>query len=129
MSTIEIRITETVTPDNWTESVASGKVKFYRVRSNGTTRHVPFFAEGSKEREEGEWVLEQREEGRTMQDIASELHLSVPSVRRMINSALLADEVDEYDEEDIVALLQEAHAEDTEATAETQAPAETTEAE
>jgi hypothetical protein len=123
MSTIEIRVTESTTVESFAQDVAAGKVKFYRVRGNGTTRHVPFFAAGTKEREEAEWVLEQREDGRTMREIADELHLSVPSVRRMINSALLSDEVDEYESEDIEDLLAEAKQEETSEAVEESAPA------
>lgn len=109
MSTLEIRVTEAVTVANFTEAAAKGEVQFYKVRGNGTTRHIPFFAEGSKEREVAEWVAEQREEGVTMQAIAKDLHLSVPSVRRMLNSLLLSEEVDGYDEEEVAEILADAN--------------------
>ena len=108
MSTIEIRVTQDVTVANFTESVANGNVQFYRVRGNGTTRHNTVFAAGTPEFEVAEQVAEWREDGRTMKDIATELHLSVPSVRRMLNSYLLSDEVAEYDEEDIAEILADA---------------------
>lgn len=105
MSTIEIRVTDTVTVDNFKDELAKGNVQFYRVRGNGTTRHIPVFAEGTKEFEQAEYVAEQREEGVTMKALATELHMSVPSVRRLINSYLLSDEVAEYEPEDIEELL------------------------
>jgi hypothetical protein len=105
VSTIEIRVTENVTVDNFAESIANGNVQFYRVRGNGTTRHIPVFAEGTKEFEVAEYVAEQREEGTTMKALATELHMSVPSVRRLINSYLLSDEVAGYEQEDIEELL------------------------
>jgi hypothetical protein len=108
MSTIEIRVTEAVTVANFTESVANGNVQFYRVRGNGTTRHIPVFAEGTEAFEKAEWVAEQREEGKTMKALATELHMSVPSVRRLLNSYLLSDEVAGYEPEDIEELLAEA---------------------
>lgn len=108
MSTIEIRVTEAVTVANFAESVANGNVQFYRVRGNGTTRHIPVFAEGTKEFEVAEYVAEKREEGTTMKALAAELHLSVPSVRRLLNSYLLSDEVAGYEPEDIEELLAEA---------------------
>lgn len=108
MSTIEIRVTEAVTVANFRESVANGNVQFYKVRGNGTTRHIPVFAEGTKEFEAAEQVMEWREDGRDMKTIAAELHMSVPSVRRLINSYLLSDEVAEYDEEDIAEILADA---------------------
>jgi len=109
MSTIEIRVTEAVTVANFRESIATGDVQFYRVRGNGTTRHIPVFAEGTKEFQVAEQVAEWREDGRTMKDIATELHMSIPSVRRLLNSYLLSDEVAEYDEEEIAELLADAH--------------------
>lgn len=117
MSTIEIRVTEAVTVDNFAKAAAEGTVQFYRVRGNGTTRHIPFYAEGTKEREVAEYVAEQREDGVSMKAIATELHMSVPSVRRMLNSLLLSEEVDGYDEEEIAEILADAHEGDgTEAT-------------
>ena len=108
MSTIEVRVTEAVTVANFRESVANGNVQFYRVRGNGTTRHIPVFAEGTPEFEQAEQVMEWREDGRDMKTIAAELHMSVPSVRRLINSYLLSDEVAEYDQEDIAEILADA---------------------
>lgn len=108
MSTIEIRVTESVTVANFAEELAKGNVQFYKVRGNGTTRHIPVFAEGTKEFEQAEYVAEQREEGVTMKALATELHLSVPSVRRLLNSYLLSDEVAQYEPEDIEELLADA---------------------
>lgn len=113
MNTIEIRVTESVTVANFAESLAKGDVQFYKIRANGTSRHIPVFAEGTKEFQSAEWVQEQREEGRSMKDIAAELHLSVPSVRRLINSYLLSDEVAGYDAEEIAELLNVEDAEPT----------------
>lgn len=141
MSTIEIRVTEAVTVENFRAEAAKGTVQFYRVRGNGTTRHIPFYAEGSEAREVAEQVSEWREEGKTMQAIAADLHMSVPSVRRMLNSLLLSEEVDGYDEEEIAEILADAAEGDgTEATevlpaeapdedeASTEAPAEASQA-
>jgi hypothetical protein len=112
MSTIEIRVTDTVTVANFKDELAKGNVQFYRVRGNGTTRHIPVFAEGTKEFEQAEYVAEQREEGVSMKALATELHLSVPSVRRLINSYLLSDEVADYEPEDIEELLASAREEE-----------------
>lgn len=106
MNTIAVTVVTTdVTPDNFLEAAASGKVRFHTVRANGSTRRVQFYAEGTKAREEAEWVREQRDEGRTMKDIAAELHLSVPSVRRVLNALLLAEEVEGYEPEEVEELL------------------------
>jgi hypothetical protein len=105
---LEIRVTPEVTVDNFAEALASGKVQLYTVRGNGTTRHIPFYAEGTADREVAEQVAEWREDGRTMKSIADELHLSVPSVRRMLNSLYLSEDVESYDEEDIASVLADA---------------------
>lgn len=73
---------------------------FHKERANGTTRHLPTYRLGTPERETGEWILVQREEGRTMRDIATEMSVSVPTARRMLNATLLSQEVEdgEYEE-------------------------------
>lgn len=127
MSTILFSVTEGTTVENFGQALAEGKVRFYRVRENDTFRHVPYYAEGSEERETAEWVLEQRDEGVTMKAIAAEMHSSVPTVRRMINAVLLAQEVEEYDEDEIAEVLAEAFVEPevtTEATNDQQPEAE-----
>lgn len=111
MSTIVVTTAQDVTVDTFVQAAAEGKVKFYRQRSNGTYRHVQFLADGTEAREVAEWVANERQEGKTMKEIAKDMHLSVPSVRRILNSLLLTEEVEEYDAEDIEPLLAEAPAE------------------
>jgi hypothetical protein len=101
-------IAEGTTVETFPTALAEGKVKFYRLRDNDSTRHIPFLADGTPDREVGEWVLLQREEGVTMKAIAKGMHASVPSVRRLINATLLAQEVEEFEQEDIEDLLAEA---------------------
>lgn len=106
MSTIVTTVTSTdVTAENFLEAAAKGTVKFYTERSNGTTRHVQFLAEGTADREVAEWVLVQRDAGVPMRSIANEMHASIPTVRRMINALLLTLEVEEYDTDEIADLL------------------------
>lgn len=98
-----------VNADNLATEAAQGNVKFHTLRANGTTRRVQFLAEGTPEREVAEWVMAQRGEGVTMKAIASEMHVSVPTVRRMINALLLTWEVEDeaeaiLDGESFVAL-------------------------
>lgn len=119
MNTMIITIAQGTTVDTFLEGAAKGTVKFYTQRANGTERHIPFLALGTVEREYGEWVLDQREQGVTMQAIAKEMHASVPSVRRLINQTLLANEVEEFDNEEIaewIAIAAEEVVETTEAT-------------
>lgn len=108
MTSIAITAPADVTVENFLEAARNGRVKFHTVRANGTTRRVQFYADGTKPREEADWVQEQRDEGRTMRDIAAELHLSVPSVRRMLNALALAEEVEGYEPEELEELLAEA---------------------
>lgn len=105
MTSIMTVVTEDVTVENFPQAVAEGKVTFYSVRDNGSTRRIQYPIEGTKEREIADWVLDQRDEGRTMRSIADEMHMSIPSVRRIINAVLLAQEVEEYEAEDIASLL------------------------
>lgn len=106
MSNIAVTITEGTTVDTFPTAVAEGRVRFYSVRGNGTTRHMQYLT--GKDREIAEWVVQQREEGVTMKAIAAEALMSVPTLRRLINALALTEEVDEYDAEDIAALLAEA---------------------
>lgn len=101
MTSILVTVTETTTPETLAWEALEGKVKFHRERANGTTRRVQYLAPTSIERETAEWVMEQRSEGRTMKAIAAEMHVSVPTVRRMINALLLTWEVEE-DAEDLL---------------------------
>lgn len=111
MTTIQTTVVgTTVTPANFLEAAAAGNVRFHTVRANGTTRRVQFYADGTEARETAEWVEEQRNDGRTMKDIAAEMHLSVPSVRRILNALALAQEVEDMEPEDIEAMLAEAQA-------------------
>lgn len=113
MNTTIITVSTDTTVDNFLEQAGTGKVRFYTERADGTTRHIPFLALGTKEREVGEWVLLQREEGVSMKEIAKSMHSSVPSVRRLINQTLLANEVEEYDTEEISDILEQAAEETT----------------
>lgn len=101
MTTIIATITPTTTVETLAAEAAEGSVKFHRERGNGTTRRVQYLADGTAERETAEWITVQRSEGRTMKAIAAEMHVSVPTVRRMINALLLTWEVEE-DAEDLL---------------------------
>lgn len=105
MSNIAITAVAGTTVETFVQGAVEGSVKFYTLRSNGTYRHIPFLADGTKDREVAEWVADQREQGTTMKAIATEMHMSVPSVRRVLNSLLLTEEVEEYDTEEIAEIL------------------------
>lgn len=123
MNTILTTITATTTVETFVPEAVEGKVRFHTVRSNGSTRRVQFLAEGTADREVAEWVLAQREEGATMKAIAAEMHVSVPTVRRMINALLLTQEMEEADTEDLAEILADAAVEE-EATSTEAAPVE-----
>lgn len=115
MSGLVVTTSQTTTIENFLAEAAKGKISFHTERQDGTLRKVHFLAGGTKERETAEWVAEQREAGATMRKIANELHLSVPSVRRMINDLALTEEFEQMDAEELEELLaggQEAEDED-----------------
>jgi DNA-binding NarL/FixJ family response regulator len=85
-----------------TDDKGNTKVDFHKERANGTTRHLPM-PTTDEAKATAEWVLAQREEGVTMKAIAAEMHVSVPTVRRIINGALLAQELAEGEWDDFVA--------------------------
>jgi hypothetical protein len=127
MSTIITQVNADTTVENFFDQAAKGTVKFYRERGNGTTRHIAFLADGTTDREVAEWAADQREQGVTMRTLSREMHLSVPTIRRMLNALLLTEEVEEYEAEDIadlLALVQEPAplAQPEPAAAETEAP-------
>jgi DNA-binding NarL/FixJ family response regulator len=105
MTTIVTTVQATTTVDTLVPEAAEGKVKFHTQRSNGTFRRVQFLAEGTKDREVAEWVAAQREEGVTMKAIAAEMHVSVPTVRRMLNALLLTQEIEEADQDEKADLV------------------------
>lgn len=110
MNTVVITIAEGTTVKNFKDALVTGDVKMYRLRGNDTTRHIPYLAPGTPERETAEWVMEQREEGVTMKEIAKAMHLSVPAVRRIINGMLLAEEMEAMTQREIRDLLRDAKA-------------------
>lgn len=100
---IVITIPAGTTTANLVELAEAGKVLFHRERSNGTMRRVHFLV--GKAYEEALWVQLQREEGRTMKDIAAELHSSVAAVRRTLNDLAMTEAMQESDEEELADLL------------------------
>jgi hypothetical protein len=108
MSNLQITADATVTAESFVAAATEGKVKFHTVRGDGTTRRVQFFSRGSKARKQAEWVYRQRTAGRSMADIATEMHVSIPSVRRIINALLLAREVEALKADEVEALLADA---------------------
>lgn len=84
MSTLTAAVTANVT-----RTGKGDEATYRKVRANGTARRIPLLAAGTEARTVAEGIVAARNEGTTMKAIAADLHVSVPTVRRMINSLLL----------------------------------------
>lgn len=105
MTAIAIQATTDTTAATLIADLTSGAAKLYKERDNGTFRRVHFLADGTEAREHAEWVAAQREDGRSMKDIAAEINLSVSAVRRMLNDLALTEELEDMGAEDMADLL------------------------
>lgn len=105
MRQLNVTVTETTTSETLLSDLATGTARLHTEREDGTFRRVHFLADGTKEREVAEWVQDQREAGRTMRQIANEMIVSIPSVRRMINDLIITTELEEMDAEELAELL------------------------
>lgn len=112
MRQISVTFAPTTTASTLIADLGKGEAELHAERSNGTFRRVHFLAEGTEARELAEYVAALREgneednrEPRTMKQIAAELHVSVPTVRRMINDLLLTQEMEEMDQAELEELL------------------------
>jgi hypothetical protein len=73
----------------------AGELHAYRVRSNGTMRRLALLPLGSTERETAEWISDAVDmDGRSVQSVSRELHVSAPTVRRFIESLELTEEIE-----------------------------------
>lgn len=72
----------------------AGQLTAYSVRANGTTRHLELAPLGSTRRDTAEWISERLEDGATVAQVASELHVSKPTVRRFIMALELTEEIE-----------------------------------
>lgn len=63
--------------------------KFYKVRGNGSKRRVPTLA--GDDLTLAETVRGKRQAGATMRQLADEMHLSVSTLRRLLNSLALTE--------------------------------------
>lgn len=74
--------------------LAAGTLTAHSVRANGTTRHLELAPLGSTRRDAAEWVSERLEDGASVRTVARELHVSVPTVRRMLLALELTEEIE-----------------------------------
>lgn len=105
MTAIAVAATTDTTAATLIADLTSGAAKIFKQRDNGTFRRVHFLADGTEAREHAEWVAAQREDGRSMKDIAAEINLSVSAVRRMLNDLALTEELEDMDGEDLAELI------------------------
>lgn len=78
-----------------------GLLNAYRVRSNGTMRHLELYPLGGTVREAAEYVSDRIDmDGASVQAVARELHVSTPTIRRYLESLELTEEIEdgEWDE-------------------------------
>lgn len=68
---------------------AGTEATFRKVRANGTTRAIPTYPVGTKHRDTADAMFAAREQGATVATIAESFHVSVPTVRRMLQSLAL----------------------------------------
>lgn len=88
----------TVEPDAVAETLAAaaaaGKVTFHIRRSDGSLRRMAYYPPGSAQRRLAERIDKAREKGVPMRDIAKKQHVSIPTVRRIINNLELSRAVE-----------------------------------
>lgn len=99
------------------EALTAGTAQVHSVREDGTLRRRHFLT--AKARQEAEWVRVQRTgqeadeaEGieavtpRSMDSIATELHMSVAAVRRILIDLAITEELEDMEEGDLESLLE-----------------------
>lgn len=72
-----------------------GLLNAYRVRANGTMRHLELCPLGSTMRDAAEWVSDAVDvDGRSVQSVGRELNVSAATVRRYLESLELTEEIE-----------------------------------
>jgi hypothetical protein len=103
MTALVITAPETTTAATFVKDAEAGNIQFHNERTDGTTRRVHYLT-GTRY-EDAVWVQVQREEGRSMRSISNELHLSIPTVRRMLNDLALTEAIKEAEQEELEEML------------------------
>lgn len=75
----------------------AGELRAYRVRGNGTMRHVTLYPLGSTGRDTAEWISEQMNDRVSVAKMARELHVSTAAVRRILLGLELTEEIEAGD--------------------------------
>lgn len=93
---VEPATPSTVLREDLAAMLAANELRAYRVRSNGTLRRVDLYPLGSTGRATAEWVSDRVDmDGASVQAVARELHVSVPTVRRYLESLELTEEIED----------------------------------
>lgn len=80
----------------------AGELAAYRVRGNGTMRHVSLYPVHSTERETAEFISDRIDvDGASVQAVARELHVSTATVRRYLEGLELTEEIEADEWEDL----------------------------
>lgn len=90
--------------DGLVAAAKAGKATFHVRRSDGTFRRMAYLPPGSAARRTAEKVERQRNEKVSMRDIAKAMHVSIPTVRRIINNLELSRHIERGDMNYAVAL-------------------------
>jgi len=61
-----------------------GEAAIYTTRADGTVRRMAYLKAGTPERKLAQKAFVLKKEGASMKEVGEELHLSVPSVRRLL---------------------------------------------
>lgn len=92
----------TAEPNTPSAMLQAGQLTAYRVRSNGTMRHLDLVPLASTMRAAAEWVSDAIDfDGRSVQSVARELHVSTATVRRYLESLELTEEIEAGDWDDL----------------------------
>lgn len=94
MTTYILAATRNATLASAADMLNAGTLTAYTERANGTTRHIDLAPVGSTRRDTAEWISERLDEGHTVGAVARELHVSIPTVRRIIMSLELTEEIE-----------------------------------
>jgi hypothetical protein len=82
---------------------AAGTVRLYRVRADGSTRHVPYLADDHPHRAVAEWLSDRTDmDGAPLTVAAAETGLSLPTARRLLAALEWTEEIEagEWDDDD-----------------------------
>lgn len=84
----------------------AGLLVAYSERANGTTRRLELAPVGSTRRDTAEWISERLDDGRSVRQVAAELHVSTSVIRRFLLALELTEEIEAGEWDDVWANTQ-----------------------